>query len=436
MRKPIQFLTVLLAGLLLAATLVTGCDSSIENEEGESKKAAKTTQATTSAGTAPDSSGVQSSEEQLQKFVAYIQSSEYANAIDLYNSQFVGNYALEMSAQDQIVELCNGINDKALADELTEKEVKNKLGVIEKVVSGTNVTPDGYREILKKIDGSLASKAAYSAAVDLEKLANYTDAIAQYKLVIEGDSNYSDARTAIERCTNQYKQNVFSQAETLASEKDYMGAVSLLKKAAQALPEESDIQAKITVYEKTYVSNALSEADAAFVTPAKDWETALGIINAALQYFPSDQGLKEKKSYYAEYAPVELNNLEVYLRDCTLTDSEKDIYGNNHRNVISTAFLQNYGCIIYILNGEYNTLTLTAYGNGNTYISNTDGSISVRDFSSGEYESSTYLFLMNDISSVAKPIEYEIDVTGVQIVRIWVGNNVNISDCVVQKTVK
>lgn len=118
----------------------------------------------------------------------------------------------------QPVELCNGINDEALADELTEKEVKNKLGVIEKVVSGTNVTPDGYREILKKTDGSLASKAA------------------------------------------------------------------------QTLPEESDIQAKITVYEKTYVSNALSEADAHLSHPPKTGKRRLALSMRRCNIFPQIKG--------------------------------------------------------------------------------------------------------------------------------------------------
>ena len=177
------------------------------------------------------------------------------------------------------------------------------------------------------------------------------------------------------------------------------------------------------------------EAEKAFVTPADDYTKSLAIINAALQNYPQNEEIKAKKEYYASFAPVSLSTLKVYQKDCSISETYEDLYGQTHKNVIKNLYYDDYGCIIYVLGGKYNKLTITVFGNGNTYYSENQD-VSVRDFSLGNYEQSTCLYSSEKILPSSKPFQVEINVTGVELVRIWVGDTAYIGDCVVQKTVK
>lgn len=432
--------STLLAMLLLAATLLIGCrnepyhpndsDDQSDTEQTASNQTENDSEKDDSNGTPAE----ETNEDKIKKFAQFIIDSEYADAIEYYNSSLLGNFELEVMAQDKIIAICNDINNKVLSGEYDQKTVQNELGVIDKIVEGTNATPDGYDQVLDSIDYSLESKAAYSAATDLESLKNYSDAIKQYKLVIEGDSNYTAAQEAVERCTETLKNDALTQAEELVSENDYISAINVLNEAFKTLPDESDLQAKITVYEKSYISYVVSQANAAFVTPASDYEAALNIINAGLQYYPENGDLSEKKAYYLSYAPVNICDLESIRGEAYTVQSDTDTYGNTYTKCFICHWSNEWADITYNLNGSYNLFTATIYGRSNENDSEY-AYIKV-------YGDDVLIYENNQISdNTTKPFDISLNVTGVSELRILMDNdlgraNIGMTNTYIQKTVK
>lgn len=411
--------------LLLAATLLIGCrnepyhpndsDNQSDTEQTASNQTENDSEKDDSNGTPAE----ETNEDKIKKFAQFIIDSEYADAIEYYNSSLLGNFELEVMAQDKIIAICNDINNKVLSGEYDQKTVQNELGVIDKIVEGTNATPDGYNQVLDSIDFSLESKAAYSAATDLESLKSYSDAIKQYKLVIEGDSNYASAQEAIERCTETLKNDALTQAAALVSENDYISAINVLNEAFKTLPDESDLQAKITVYEKSYISYVVSQANAAFVTPASDYEAALNIINAGLQYYPEDQALNEKKAYYLSYAPVDLFDMKAIRGNAEYANSDTDTYLNKYtkcfRGGYTSEHLDKSTDITFDLKEQYNIFTSTVYGRSN---SNSGRYAEIKIYGDG-----IILYEKENIpDNTTRAFDISIDVTGISELRIVINS--------------
>ncbi len=434
----------LLALLLISAALLVGCSvNEVEDDEDDDDKEKQVEKTSPEDGdgtgvsttAAPDQPDEPAADESVQAFTQLVIDSEYANAIEYYNTNLVGNYELEMGAQNGIMDLCTDVNEKILSGEYDEKTANNKIGVLNKVVDGIGVTPDGYQDAVEAIEFSLESKAAYTAAADLETLKNYTNAIEQYKLVIESDSNYASAQEAIERCTETLKSEALAEAEELVGENDYIGAINVLSEAFKALPEESDLQAKITVYEKSYISHVLSEADDAFVTPATDYKAALSIINAGLQYYPEDAGLLEKKDYYASYAPVSVYDMTAVRGTIDKRSSKTDIYQNDFNDCFAISSLAKQNDITFDLNKKYNTFSFTVFGmcdTNTTYY----GRVYI-------YGDNVLLYQKESIASNAiRPFDITVDVSGVSELRIVLERDTAGFDCIgmtnmyLQKTVK
>ena len=374
--------------------------------------------------------------DEVAVFVEYILTSEYSKAIDYYKSDIYGNYELEHEAQEQIVVFCEDINEKTLSGEYTEKQTNTRLNVIERVVEGIELYPEGYEETVYLIQTALESKSAFSAAQNLEELGNFIDASYEYKKVIKEDANYILSQEGAERCIELYKTDIFDEVQSFAKDKDYLSAIRLLNTASEKLPDDSDIVSKIAVYKKTYINSVVTAAEEVFDVPVTDYESALAIINAALQHYPNDEELNAKKTYYASFAPKRLADMKEYERDGRIIGSLEDLYGKEHKNVLCPYMYNDYACVIYVLNGEYNKLTITVFGNGSTYSGVDKKDVTVRDYSSGDYDTATCLYSSGEISPTSKDFQVEIDVTGVQLIRIWVGETAYIADCMIQKTEK
>ncbi len=372
----------------------------------------------------------------VTQFMNFINDGEYLKAADYYNEDLYGNYIYENEAANEVIKLLNSLNDDILNGQKTEADSEKVIVVIDKVMSQTNLQIDNYNEIKENIELSVASKAAFLAGVELEELKNYADAIGEYKNVLEADSNYNDAKTAIERCTATLKQTVFDKAKAFVDNNQFIEAISELKSLKDKLPDDDEVVAKISVYEKTYISHTIESASEAFVTPTEDYTKALEIINSALQHYPNNEELNAKKDYYNLFAPVKLASLSQYDEDdATFLESEKDTLGNLHTDVFRTwSWMYDSAYVVYVLDGNYNKLTFTVYGTLPS--DNNIASVSVRDYSKGDYDLSTVMYINETMKRGAFPYEVEIDVTGVKMIRIYVEYGIAVADAVVQRTVK
>ena len=375
----------------------------------------------------------------VEKFINYIGDSKYLEAIEYYNEELYGNYAFEIEASDGIVSMLENLNEDVLSGEKNDTDTKAIIGVIDNVLYETNIYVDNYDVMVEEIQLSVASKAAFLAGTELEQLKNYGDAIAEYKQVIEADSNYSEAKTAIERCAASLKQTVFDKVAVLAENGEYTEAIAQLSALREKIPEDAEVEAKISVYEKTYISNTITEAEEVFVVPTDDYSKAAEIINKALQYYPDNDELLSEKDYYNSFAPIKLASLPQYdisgKYDAAFLDNEKDPLGNLHTDVFRTwSDMYETAWVVYVLDGKYNKLTFTVYG---TLPSDNEvASVSIRDYSKGDYELSTVLYIDETLKRSVFPYEVVVDVTGVKMIRVFVDYGLAVADAQLQRTVK
>lgn len=432
--KRITILTVFILLVLLACS---GCNPNLPVSQNPDNNLESKTESDTQTDTQPAEI---TNEAILAEFVRLLDAGEYVQAIDYYQTELLGNSYLEYDAQEQILDRCEEIHTKTLSGEYSEKQVTMKLDMIDKVVDGIDVQPEGYEDILEKIEESLASRTAYSAAVELEALENYMDAAKEYQKVIANDSNYADAQQGSARCIDVYKKEVLDKAQQLVTDKDLLGARTLLVSANEKLGGDSDLQAKITVYEKTYIQNVLSDAEEAFVTPAADYAKALEIVNAALQHFPDHADLSAKKDYYLSYAPVNLYDMKKLKGEADTLETDTDPYGNHHEKIFWSGYssfaIWNKTDISFYLNKSYNTFSAVVYGRSQK---NDVQEMIVRIYGDGQllYEN------LNIPDNATPPFAIDLDITGISELRIVltqnrgaIGSGIGMTDMIVQKTVK
>lgn len=383
-----------------------------------------------------DSKKLGASNTQVEKFAAHIIDNEYADAVALYNSEISGNSELEVEAANCMETYLSDLKSDILSGELDNSSAEIKENTVKKVYSSTNCKPKNYDSLINDIDEAFASKVAYKSGIAFFESGNYADAIAELSKVLPEDVNYKDAAEKQTSASEKYKEQVLNEVKDSISKNDYIKAIEILKNGIAILPNDVDIAAEIKTCEKNYISKLISDAEKSFSNYTK-YKDALKIIQSGLQYFPDDQTLTDRRDYYNSFAPVKLSSLKEYDNyNMKIKENREDTRGNNHHTVFETAsmWLDKNGYIVYVLDGKYNKITLTIFGidPGYDYLSG----VSLRDYSSGDYDTSTALYVDEEIKCSVLPYEIEVDVTGVQMLRLWCQTGVAVGDCVLQKTVK
>lgn len=376
----------------------------------------------------------------VKNFLELVNSGAYIDAIEHYNDKILGNYSHEYDAAEKVKSLLLNIDADILSGAKTEADAKKAIAVVDKILDSTNMYIDNYIEIKSSINVSVVSKAAFIAAQELEKLKNYTDAIVEYNKVIVNDSNYLIAQESITRCTSSIKTEGFENASQLVENNDYIAAIAKLKELSAKLPEDEEVLAKITIYEKTYINKTIEEASTAFLTPKDDYSKSVSIINSALQYYPENEELLAKKDYYQSFAPVYLYDMDTLKGSASIKSTDEDIYGNSYDKCFWTGY-GNYGIwndsdISFYLNKEYNEFSATVYCRSKK---NDVQYMVVEIYTDGKI---AYQKLDIKDNSTA-PFEIKIDVTGVSELRInltrnggTIGAGIGLSNMTIQKTVR
>ena len=138
--------------------------------------------------------------EEVKNFMSYVKDGNEERAVYCFNKDIKGNYQLENEAIEQIEKLLNDINKDILSGKKNSSDSQKITSVINDVIQQTEVKIEQYEEKKEDIAVSLASKEAFAKAQELEEKGNYQQAIKEYEKVINTDSNYSKAKTAIEKC--------------------------------------------------------------------------------------------------------------------------------------------------------------------------------------------------------------------------------------------
>lgn len=421
-----RLLSVMLALSLLF--VLTACGSN--NAPKDDKKEEKTTKSAFMQS--------QSTSEECEIFFAHLESGNYQDAIDYYYENIYGNSENETRSNS----LCNNyyqyINREFLAGKITQEQAEIEIDKILRVTKETYIdygeTNDDRFEEIK------ASKSNYALGCNAFDNNNYLKAYEYLSLVVEGDCNYDDAQTKTAEILKEYKTKALADAEEKAKEEDYPAACEILIESQVLLKDDIDIQAALDNYENIYVTNIITEAEAAFVTPATDWEKAIEIINQAQQYFPENEDLKVKEEYYNKYRPVDLTTLESYAQSSVeideFTGGRYDTLGNRYETGFRTLQDNPIPYVIFDLNKEFNTFSAVGF------VEKSDkgyaGSVSIKIYGDNE------LIFSKKVTSDMKPFDINLDITGIQDLKIelcgsfngWDGMYATIGNVMLQRTVK
>lgn len=403
----------------------TACGKPEENANGDD------------SGLTEDSFDVSNAE--VKDFATYLSENAYEDAITQYNEKIAGNAELEMEAAECIKIYMENTTTGILAGDYTEKEAKVRNTTAEKIYTSTNCEISEYDTLTDNIEQALNSKVAYESGVSLLASQNYIDAIAEFDKVLENDCNYSDAMQQRTNAIDSYKAKVVGDADACVAENDYPGAIDILKKAVEVLPEDSELLTKLNTSEKNYIAKTLTDAEAAFTDYTK-YEDALTIIRATLQYYPDDQSLTEKRDYYNSFAPVNLYDMKSVKGKAAAKENDTDTYNNEY----TKCFWVGYGNwaiwsdptnIVYDLKGAYNTFSAKIYGRS----TKTDaGYYSVTIYGDG-----TKLYENAKVLDNAKAFDISVDVTGVSELSLVINkedgsvtSGVGITNMILQRTAK
>ncbi len=424
----------LIAILLVVCSLaLTACDGEDDGKAGESSGASNMSNASNVV-----SEEASEDEPTVKEFLNFINDGKYIDAIECYNKNIYGNYEYEEKVEETISGMLTDLNNDILAGSKSEQDGKKVLNVLDNVMAETSLAIENYSSVKEEIGVSILSKTSFMAGQELEQLKNYVDAVSEYAKVVAKDSNYTEAQNAMDRCTAEAKKIVLDKAASLVSKGEFVEAIDALEEFDDKIPNDNEILAKMTVYQKTYVSNVLEQAEKLFVNPESDWAASLGVVNAALQHLPFDESLISERDYYFSFSPASVYDMNKLKGSAHDEDTMTDIYGNTYEKCFVA-----YGTstdVSYYLNGNYNKFeaTLFCYSDSNSYI---NAKLII-------YGDEKILYQKLSIKDNAtKPTNIEIDVTGVSELRIEFrkqdnGNAITgspkagLSNMYLQKTVK
>lgn len=372
----------------------------------------------------------------VSEFVELIKDGEYYSASEYYSQNIDGNYNYIKQASTGCKELLDQLYEDFKNAKQDDENWDVVYSSIQYVTSQSDYSLIDLATLYtykSKFDALAKSKAAYMAAVDFQKLNNYQGAISKFGEVIAEDGYYAEAMTRLSECTARYIESVIGTADALAEQNDYIGALDVIGSAMNFLGNDNaQLSAKSEVYEKTYISKTISDAETVFVTPATDYEAALGIINSALQHFPNNSELLDKKTYYLAFEAVNLYYVDTVDKYCwKKEESLEDNYGGEYSSCFT---MKNYtaSMALYNLERKYNILRATVFGAGNF-------SYPCRITVWGDGK---LLYKSDKLDTkLTRPFDIEVDVTGVLDLKICCetngsGSEIGFYNLTVQKTVR
>lgn len=207
---------------------------------------------------------------------------------------------------------------------------------------------------------SLVVGDKYDRAIEMINNKNYAEA---YSLLMQiGGSNTS----VIKARKDAYKGIVFTELAKYDANNDLTGAVSYLNSKLPNADADDELKAKYEDYKNRYRTTVLTDASTAFSKTG--YASAIEIVEAGLRVLSNDTELLNKKSYYEEYIPVYLFNLNYEQGHEDNHTWEKgpttgeDCDGNTYTNCYEMhTSMSEYAYLVFDLDKKYSKFTGTFY---------------------------------------------------------------------------
>lgn len=182
----------------------------------------------------------------VSKFKSAIADNNQAEATTLYNEKIKGNSDKEKKINMYLKDEVSKIENSFIEDKVDYDKAKKIL----ETIKNTGLISSEVNTTIDKINRVNDSRSAFKKAEEFIKESDYVNAIKEYKNVIQDDKNYEKAKKQIQDNKDKYKEQVLKDAEESANSNDYDKAVSLIKESTSIIENDSDLNAKLAVYNK------------------------------------------------------------------------------------------------------------------------------------------------------------------------------------------
>lgn len=399
----------------------------------------------------------------VNQFQAAVEKNDFMKASQLYRDELKFGESKKLAeAETYIVNHAVEVKSKYTKSEITYEDTLNQLQEMGKlgIVNATELQP-----IITEVNEIRTSRAAFDSAQKKMEENDFKSAINELHKVIQTDSNYENAQTQMVAAIIGYKDQIMDSLQDIESNKRYSEAISTLKAALIVVPEDADFLAQIADYEKKinddinliadgiirdaktliatnadystalndlrsaaknypnndalkgsileiegeYLNKILSEAETLAVS--KKYDEAITMLSSALVLLPANNSVNSAISEYKSKLPVLLSKLTYFTGEALdFSSSGMDNLQKQQKNVYWGKAKYNSFDNVYKLNGKYTKITGTF-------------------FQPFDYRSDNQVMCLriygNDLviydaemTAGIEPINFSIDLTGVQTLRI------------------
>jgi len=382
--------------------------------------------------------------------IAALEDGDYAEALAL--AADADSDALRRRLEDRL--------DTLAADFLSENiefsVVQMELNTIAQMnISGLSDRLDTTRTLVNNLNDS---RTAFLTAETMFERGDYAGAIGQYMLVIQDDPNYGCARDGVRRSIDAFRteslttassysgdgdyesairilndalriiendseltqqltlytvsftaanrQQALDTATAYASNHDWANAISTLNNALRTLPDDSLLIERLRSYERSYVTDVVSQADELVAENRHD--DAIALINGALQTVPNDEELLARRATISDMRPIDIRNITSIENQVSDSDVRRDNFQNEYTNVVHLGH-QERRAFLALLDGRYSRFRGTAII---PYGETRDGSSTIR------FEADGRTIEVHDMDRATRAISFDIDLSDVNEFRI------------------
>lgn len=222
----------------------------------------------------------------------------------------------------------------------------------------------GYSEFDEEQIASIISEADALAAEE-----DYEGALAKVKTGLVTYPKSEELQKKSEEYTSalnaQVKTDALTTAETLAQTGDYLGAFNTVDQAISTIGEDEELVSRATEYEDAYVSNIVSQVDT--YLEIDDFDAADQLVSEALKHFPNNITIKEQQKRIEDSRPKNLMSVcPPYETDYGYYSANRDVKdGSSVFNMAGETYTNGFKMdifgaggtkVIFNLKGEYSKL--------------------------------------------------------------------------------
>lgn len=352
------------------------------------------------------------------EFFGYVEKGDFEKANEIFN---------EISASlDGTAELKNisrsiskSINEKYLKGEISKEEAERRREVLNDVKLYFS-----FMDPVTEYDEICESKDIYNEGILNFENEKYMEAIDNFNGVIEGDCNYADAQIKLSKSKEKYKEEKITNIREKIENGKLTEAIVTLREIKSVIGEDTETDDMLLECESKYLKETIERANSKFINPETDWSYALSIVESAQEYMPENEVIKEYIAKFKEYEPISLFDVQLLSQSSNYdVETVKDNLGNTYNKAMAGRWLGyytdnediKYKNAIYVLDKKYNKLSFTVAVKGDL---DDDCYSKIRVYGDGQV-----LYDSGDLNSSTKPVEMEIDVSGVTDLEIGIEYN-------------